>query len=536
MQKRVILSMIAAFGLCFTTAASAQTYNKSIDFSTRCVTISGTTQSPNETVNINVLRPGVDVNTLPENYSGRDKIEYAGRAASNEDGEFSIVMTFASDAPTGVYKAYVSPASATAPIVPVEISYTSYTSYKAIIDALNNDGDGNNFATDFTTANNNKYIAMYDALESGVTQSDVITLLDTDDLTYDSVANTQRYYKALLTVYANDGVLTTEIIDYLMDNIGEATLAAQYRNYVTSDDAKLAFITKMSNKNYASISAMTNEISDSLILAVTNYPESLESLKALYTEYATLKSLNVAGAVPASYSAVMGKTWADVSALRTEFNKTRTTTINSGNPSGGSVTGGFSSIGTGGDTSTTPAEIGMKFKDLNSVGWAYNAISELYTRGIVAGRTEEAFYPMDTVKREEFATMMVSALGLDTSDRTTKFKDIAEDAWYAPYISAAYRKGIISGISADKFGAGMEITKQDMAVIIYNSLANKIDGGEPAFTDSANIAGYAKAAVSALSKLGIISGTGDGSFAPTKTATRAEAAVMIFNALNYLQK
>ncbi|HHW00656.1 MAG TPA: S-layer homology domain-containing protein, partial [Clostridiaceae bacterium] len=52
------------------------------------------------------------------------------------------------------------------------------------------------------------------------------------------------------------------------------------------------------------------------------------------------------------------------------------------------------------------------------------------------------------------------------------------------------------------------------------------------FTDEAEISGYAKEAVAAIQKAGIIKGTGDGRFAPKNNATRAEAAVIIYRLLN----
>jgi len=52
------------------------------------------------------------------------------------------------------------------------------------------------------------------------------------------------------------------------------------------------------------------------------------------------------------------------------------------------------------------------------------------------------------------------------------------------------------------------------------------------FTDEENISGYAKEAVGAMQKSGIIKGTGDGRLAPKNDATRAEAAVIIYRLLN----
>jgi len=52
------------------------------------------------------------------------------------------------------------------------------------------------------------------------------------------------------------------------------------------------------------------------------------------------------------------------------------------------------------------------------------------------------------------------------------------------------------------------------------------------FTDDSEISDYAKPAVTALKKLGVISGTNEGKFNPKAVMTRAEAAVVINNIIS----
>ena len=53
------------------------------------------------------------------------------------------------------------------------------------------------------------------------------------------------------------------------------------------------------------------------------------------------------------------------------------------------------------------------------------------------------------------------------------------------------------------------------------------EGNAENFNDFWNISDYAKEAVGKLSASGIVNGMGDGSFAPLKQTTRAEAAVLL---------
>ena len=101
---------------------------------------------------------------------------------------------------------------------------------------------------------------------------------------------------------------------------------------------------------------------------------------------------------------------------------------------------------------------------------------------------------------------------------------------------AASQHSIVSGVSKNKFGSGALITRQDMSVILYRvAKAKEINIKEVneavEFADNSQIAEYAKEAVSALQTGGIVSGMSDGSFAPGNSATRAQAAVMIYKLL-----
>ena len=88
---------------------------------------------------------------------------------------------------------------------------------------------------------------------------------------------------------------------------------------------------------------------------------------------------------------------------------------------------------------------------------------------------------------------------------------------------------LISGMGNNMFGGDMCITREDMAVILAKMAENagmEITGNAADFSDSAEIFDYAKTAVSYLSGIGIINGTGGGKFSPKSFATRAEAAVI----------
>jgi len=116
------------------------------------------------------------------------------------------------------------------------------------------------------------------------------------------------------------------------------------------------------------------------------------------------------------------------------------------------------------------------------------------------------------------------------------FEDVDRNKWCARYVYAAYDRGLVSGTSKEEFGPTNNITRQDMAVMIYRfATANAVTlkkTEEMSFTDNQMIAEYAKEAMEALIGAGVITGMGDGTVSPMNTATRAQAAVMLCRVMN----
>ena len=166
------------------------------------------------------------------------------------------------------------------------------------------------------------------------------------------------------------------------------------------------------------------------------------------------------------------------------------------------------------------------FNDISG-HWAEKSIMSLYKDGIVSGRGDGIYAPEEFVTREEFLKMTVNAFGIN-NDKAAEFTDTDKNAWYYSYICKGVGAGLINGNPDGSFGVGKNITREDMAVIIFRAAENKLGGtDEISFNDSKEISDYAKTAVAALSKAGIINGKGDNNFDPKANATRAETAVII---------
>lgn len=204
--------------------------------------------------------------------------------------------------------------------------------------------------------------------------------------------------------------------------------------------------------------------------------------------------------------------------------------------------GGSSGGGGGGSTNMGTVEIPKNdteeevlneelFVDLNGFDWAKNELEELYKLGVINGVGNKCFAPSKNVTREEFVKLISKAFSLEEKSGKTSFADVNMNEWYAPYIYTGVSAGIINGISETMFGVGNNITREDMAVIIYRTLKNygkELNVGQSDFADEAEIADYAKEAVEALYGAGVINGVGESRFSPKTYASRAEASVIIY--------
>lgn len=180
------------------------------------------------------------------------------------------------------------------------------------------------------------------------------------------------------------------------------------------------------------------------------------------------------------------------------------------------------------------------FKDVT--GWANDSIYYLANKGIVNGKTSDQFAPNDKVTRAEFVKIIAGIAGADVSKTTSAaFSDVNASAWYSQYVNWASQNGIVKG-SDGKFGPEDSISRQDMAVMIGRYVENiskkqlEKNTSKVTFLDDCCIDSYAKDAVSMMQQAGIINGRQDNHFAPTESATRAEACKMLASMMKMLEK
>lgn len=191
-------------------------------------------------------------------------------------------------------------------------------------------------------------------------------------------------------------------------------------------------------------------------------------------------------------------------------------------------------------------EVVEEFKTFNDIKghWAQEMIEILASKKIITGDDNGNYGPDMGVTRAEFATLIARTLGLEIKILDTGFNDIKTSDWFAPYITAARKAGIVKGVSETMFEPNRIVNRQEMTAMImrtYRSLSDiKISSDDinkvKRFADDEKIGLWAKDDVYSAKYLNLIKGVTEKQFAPIREATKAEAATLIYRLLKNLSK
>lgn len=106
--------------------------------------------------------------------------------------------------------------------------------------------------------------------------------------------------------------------------------------------------------------------------------------------------------------------------------------------------------------------------------WARNDINALVEKGIIAGVSDTEFKPEDKITRAQFARILVTALNLQVDKGgALYFKDVPASAWYHDAVAAAVNSGLISGYGDGAFAPDANISREELVVIISRALEMK---------------------------------------------------------------
>ncbi len=181
-------------------------------------------------------------------------------------------------------------------------------------------------------------------------------------------------------------------------------------------------------------------------------------------------------------------------------------------------------------TSAWAANTDMPFTDVTSSHWAVQAVYYCWHNGIVEGVSETEYNPEGTLTTAQFITMM----GRASHEDEIQAQLTSSDNWYSGYVRYLSNNGYLDGISTDDASLNTAITRQEMALIMCNvckeyneELDLDTSGTLDDVPDASEIGSAYKDAVEYCYYVGLLTGGEDGSFRPSDTLTRAEAATVL---------
>ena len=171
------------------------------------------------------------------------------------------------------------------------------------------------------------------------------------------------------------------------------------------------------------------------------------------------------------------------------------------------------------------------FSDVKSDSWYYNSVKYVYENNLMNG-TENGFEPESEMTRAMLVTVLYRMADAEEKEYSHSFADVSSDKWYADAVAWAAANGIVTGVSETEFAPDSNITREQMAVIIYRFA--KIQGYNveekadiSAFSDSDKVSDWAFDAFGWANKAGIINGLSESTLSPESTSTRAQVATIL---------
>lgn len=554
--------------ICASASIAADLPNINVDHDTHKITINGIASDDSTWVTLKIMKPGK--NGVDSDIS--DAISFTDSIDNIADitlfGQKDWSYSYITEGKPGKYSLYVMYERDSEPQF-FENCITIYPTLQNVIDSL---GD---------ITNSDELADIIDlAFEIGQIKS----------ATYATLDDTQKIKIADKIFEQRNNINSTESFVALLndlcfvesldsaDNMIDAEFAIS--EYAKSDGGMVAYeiYTDLLNENSRQtvINAIKSELTgksaeeiasafnDSVILnAIKNAFPAVQIKKILEIgekwigiDFEKYKNHNNQGYIN---DFLAGNEFSDIQSLKSAYEEAVSGgEISNGNVSsggGGSFGGGGGSFGGsnvkvelpqapgGADGENTPKDepdadnITPIYNDLSDCEWAREAIEELSRRKIVSGVADGIFSPHSPIKREEFIKLLVLAMYDVRDDAKADFADVLPGSWYYPYVASGVYHGITDGIGNNLFGTGLNIRREDMAVMVYRVMSANEKGDFQnsnmlSYADKDKISDYATDAVSFLSENNIMNGNADATFAPAETATRAQAACIIYRILS----
>lgn len=191
--------------------------------------------------------------------------------------------------------------------------------------------------------------------------------------------------------------------------------------------------------------------------------------------------------------------------------------------------------------STAQAQKTTRFPDVPAEHFATAAVEALAEKGIIAGYPDGTFRPSVLVTRAEAVKIALGATGVaPVSDmQKSSFTDVPEDAWYAPFVEAARREGIITGnAGSTSFAPERPVSKSEFLALLLRAFG--IDAGSaygeirlPLSPDARSADTWFYPLLRYALASSLTTADGNGLLSPSRMLPRGEVAVLLWRLMKY---
>lgn len=180
------------------------------------------------------------------------------------------------------------------------------------------------------------------------------------------------------------------------------------------------------------------------------------------------------------------------------------------------------------DGVTVDANKIAEFSDSENISsWAETSINIASALSFVNGSNDGNFYPQNSITRAEFAKMIVEVMGLeDDETQVDEMTDVADTQWYANYVKVAQQHGLMNG-AYNLFRPTDSITREEIATVLCRAFGiETLESDETIINDIDEASSYAVDYIYAVSSNAIMTGSNN-EFSPKDNATREMVAVVL---------
>lgn len=182
------------------------------------------------------------------------------------------------------------------------------------------------------------------------------------------------------------------------------------------------------------------------------------------------------------------------------------------------------------------APVVLPFTDIEEGRWYYEGVRYAYSNGYFNGITDTTFGPDESMTRAMLVTVLYRMEGSPTLSATTSaFTDLRAGSYYEKAVVWAATNKIVNGVSDTTFEPESNVTREQLAAILYRYAQYKnyptpSTGSLSAFPDASAVSAYAQTAILWAVSNGVMNGSLEGSatlLQPKGNATRAQVATVL---------